>query len=164
MARKPENIHVYLFRKNANNQYEYAIFQRADNLEWWQGVSGGVEEGETVEQAALRESYEEAGTPLHTPIYRLDTMSYLPSDIFSSHVLWGDDVVVCPMFFFAIPFDGDIILSDEHMEVRWLTYKDAENLVYFHDQKTALWELNQRLLRGNLTGNEGTYHPLYESV
>ena len=155
---------MYLFRKNADNQYEYAIFQRADNLEWWQGVSGGVEEGETVEQAALRESYEEAGTPLHTPIYPLDTMSYLPSDIFSSHVLWGDDVVVCPMFFFAIPFDGDIILSDAHMEVRWLIYKDAEKLVYFHDQKTALWELNQRLLRGNLNRNEGTNTPLLGSV
>jgi len=155
MARKPENIHVYLFRKNANDQYEYAIFQRVDNLECWQGVSGGVEEGETVEQAALRESYEEAGTPLHTRIYRLNTMSYLPSDIFSSHVLWGGDVVVCPMFFFAIPFNGEITLSDEHTEVRWLTYKDAENLVYFHDQKTALWELDQRLQKGNLKGNEG---------
>jgi hypothetical protein len=48
LARKPENIHVYLFRKNSNNCYEYAIFQRADNPEWWQGVFGGVEEGETI--------------------------------------------------------------------------------------------------------------------
>ena len=159
MARKPENIHVYLFRKNTDNQYEYAIFQRADNPEWWQGVSGGVEEGETVEQAALRESFEEAGTPIHTSIYRLDTMSYLPSDIFSCHDLWGEDIVVCPMFFFAIPFDGDIVLSDEHLEVRWLTYKDAETLVYFHDQKTALWELKQRLFRGNLNRNEGNVSP-----
>jgi len=150
MARQPENIHVYLFRKNSEDQYEYAIFQRADNLEWWQGVSGGVEEGETIEQAALRESYEEAGTPLQSPIYRLDTMSYLPSDIFTSRDLWGDDIIVCPMFFFAIPFDGSITLSDEHTEVRWLTYNEAYNLVYFHDQKTALWELNQRLLRDKL--------------
>ena len=154
MARKPEIIHVYLFRKNTDNQYEYAIFQRADNPEWWQGVSGGVEEGETVEQAALRESFEEAGTPLNAPIYRLDTISYLPSDIFSDHVLWGKDIVVCPMYFYVIPFSGDIILSDEHIEVRWLKYKEADESVYFHDQKTALWELNQRLLRGNLIRTE----------
>jgi dATP pyrophosphohydrolase len=54
------------------------------------------------------------------------------------------------MFFFAIPFDGTITLSDEHTEVRWLAYNEAYTLVYFHDQKTALWELNQRLLRGKL--------------
>ena len=150
MARKPENVHVYLYRGNIDNEFEYAIFQRADDLKCWQGISGGVEENETIEQAALRESFEETGTPLNMPIYRLDTVSYLQADIFSAHVLWGKDIVVCPMFFFAIPFNGEIILSDEHTKVRWLTYKEAEALVYWHDQKTALWELNQRLLRGNL--------------
>ena len=150
MARKPVNVHVYLFRKNLIGSYEYAIFQRADNPEWWQGVSGGVEDDETVKEAALRESYEEAGTPTSSTIYYLDTMSYLPSNIFRDSITWGSDVVVCPMYFFAIQFDGEIILSEEHLEVRWLEYEEAEALVYFHDQKTALWELDQRLLRGNL--------------
>ncbi|MCL2772846.1 MAG: NUDIX domain-containing protein [Oscillospiraceae bacterium] len=150
MARKPENIHVYLYRKNAGNEIEYAIFQRSDDPNCWQGVSGGVEDGETIEQAALRESFEEAGTSLSAPIYGLDTVSYLPADIFSEHTAWGKDIVVCPMYFFAMSFDGNIILSYEHTEVRWLTYQEAYNLVYWHDQKTALWELNQRLERGNL--------------
>jgi len=150
MARKPENIHVYLYRKNIDDDVEFAIFQRTDDPKCWQGISGGVEDGETTEQAALRESFEEAGTPLDMPLYRLDTVSYLPADIFSAHVLWGKDIVVCPMFFFAIPFAGDIILSHEHTEVRWLRYKYAEALVYWHDQKIALWELNERLIRGNL--------------
>lgn len=153
MARNPVNVHIYLYRIN-NNEFEYSIFQRADNLKWWQGISGGVEEGETILQAALRESFEEAGTPINAPIYPLDTVSYLPADIFTAHTLWGKDIVVCPMFFYAIPFNGDILLSDEHKEVRWLKYDEAENLVYFHDQKTALWELNQRLLRGNLVRDE----------
>ena len=153
MARKPENIHVYLYRKNAGNEIEFAVFQRFDDPKCWQGVSGGVEDGETIEQAALRESFEEAGTPLNAPIYRLDTVSCLPADIFSEHIIWGKDIVVCPMFFFAMPFDGNIILSYEHTEVRRLIYKEAENLVYWHDQKTALWELNERLIRGNLIRN-----------
>ena len=157
MARRPEIVHVYLLRKNGDNIYEYAIFQRADNPEWWQGVAGGVEDGETFMQAALREAFEEAGTPLNSTIYPLDTVSSLRSDIFSCRELWGDDVVVCPLFFFAIPFEGDIVLSDEHTEVRWLAYKEAEALVYFHDQKTALWELDQRLLRGNLNRSKGTH-------
>ncbi|NLO84840.1 MAG: NUDIX pyrophosphatase [Clostridiales bacterium] len=150
MARRPENVHVYQYRLNMRNEYEFAIFQRADDPKCWQGVSGGVEDGETIEQAALRESFEEAGTPLDATIYRLDTVSYLPSDIFFDRELWGRDVVVCPLFFFAMPFDGEIILSDEHTEVRWLPYNEAERLVYYHEQKTALWELKERLIRGNL--------------
>jgi len=150
MARKPENVHVYIYRKSDYNEYEYAIFQRADNPEWWQGVSGGVEDGETVEQAALREANEEAGIPLHTHLYRLDSISYLPSSLFSECNKWGKDVVVCPMYHYAIPHSGDIVFSEEHNEVRWLKYEEAVSLVYFHDQKNALWELNERLLRGNL--------------
>jgi len=146
---KPENVHVFLYRKNNENDFEYAIFQRADNFEWWQGISGGVEEGETAEQAALRESFEEAGTPLNISIHRLDTISYIPSNIFSDH-LWDKDILMIPMFHFAIPFDGEIALSYEHKVVKWLKYDEAEKNVYFHDTKNALWELNQRLLRGNL--------------
>jgi dATP pyrophosphohydrolase len=142
---KPENVHVFLYREN--NGFEYAVFQRKDNLEWWQGISGGVEKGETPEQAALRESFEEAGTPIDMPLYRLDTVSYLPSNIFSDHLLWDKEIVMVPMFHYAIPFDGEIVLSHEHTTVEWLRYEEAEKRVYFHDTKNALWELNQRLLR-----------------
>jgi dATP pyrophosphohydrolase len=54
------------------------------------------------------------------------------------------------MVFFAAPFDGVITLSPEHTDMRWLSFEAAYPLVYWHDQKTALWELRQRLLRGNL--------------
>ena len=148
--RKPLNIHVYLYRKNYNNEFEYAVFQRADDPKCWQGISGGVEEGETIQQAASRESLEEAGVPIGTPLFPLDTVSYLPSDIFSAHHDWGKDIVVCPMYFFAMPFEGCINLSNEHLDAKWCTYQDAYDLIFWHDQKTALWELNQRLLRGNL--------------
>ena len=151
--KKPENVHVFLYRKNHANDLEYAIFQRADNPEWWQGISGGVEIGETTEQAALRESYEEAGTPLDAPVYRLDTISFLPSDTFLGQVC-DKNILMVPMFHYAMTFDGEIVLSHEHTNVRWLNYEEAEKLVYFHDAKNALWELNQRLLRGNLIRNE----------
>ena len=149
MGRKPENVHVYLYRVK-NSRYEYAILHRADDAKCWQGISGGVEDDETPVQAALREAHEEAGVPRNALLYRLDTVSSLPATVFSAHVQWGEDVVVCPMFFYAIPFDGEITLSAEHTEYKWLSYDDAHALVYWHDQKTALWELDQRLQSGNL--------------
>lgn len=147
--RQPQNIHVYLYRK-VRDEVEYAIFQRADDPKCWQGVSGGVEEGETVEQGALRELFEEAGVSEKVPLYPLDTASSLPSTIFSMHEQWGRDVVVCPLIFFAAPYEGEITLSHEHLEVRWCNFQAAYDLVYWHDQKTALWELDERLRRGNL--------------
>jgi len=86
------------------------------------------------------------------PLYPLESKSYLPLDVFSSEETehWGMDVVVVPMYFFAMPFEGGIILSDEHTEVRWLPYQEAYDLIYYLDQKIALYELNLRLQRGNM--------------
>ena len=148
--RQPVNIHVYLYRQEHNGTPWFAVFQRADDPRCWQGISGGAEEGETARQAALREAFEEAGVATDSPIYPLDTVSSLPSDIFSVHPKWGKDVLVCPNYFFAIPFYGSITLSAEHLDARWCTYPKAYERIYWHDQKTALWELNQRLVRGNL--------------
>ncbi len=152
MPRQPEQVHIYLYRKNINGCYEFAIFQRADNDLWWQGICGGVEEGDTIASAARREIFEEAGIVDKLPLYRLDTKGHVPAYIFGKQIqeIWGKDIVVVPMHFFAMPYDGVIKISDEHKEFRWLLYEDAEKLVYFHDQKTALWEVKERLLRGNL--------------
>ncbi len=154
MARQPRQVHVYLYRKNPGDEYEYAVFQRSENPLWWQGVCGGVEAGETDEEAALRELREEAGIRAGHPLCRLTSMSYLPAGIFSAktQARWGPDVVVIPMIFFAMRYEGDVTLSEEHTGFRWCVYPEAEKLVYFHDQKTALWELSERLRRGNLAG------------
>jgi dATP pyrophosphohydrolase len=152
MSRQPKQVHIYLYRKNSAGGYEFAIFQRADNELWWQGICGGVENSESIEEAARRELFEEAGINDDLPLYPLETKSYLPAYIFREQIQakWGKDVVVIPMYFFAMPFDGVIKISDEHKQFMWLSYEEAEKLVYFHDQKTALWELKERLLRGNL--------------
>ena len=151
MSRQPKQVHIWLYRKN-KDRYEYAVFQRSENPLWWQGVCGGLEDNETLEEGARREIYEEAGVSDYLPLYRLDNISYLPAYIFGEQIqnMWGKDTVVIPMFFFAMPFDGKIKLSDEHTNVRWLEYEEAVKIVYFNDQRTSLWELNERLLRGNL--------------
>lgn len=152
MARQPIQVHVYLYKKTKEMTYEFAIFQRADNDQWWQGICGGVEENESLEMSARREVFEEAGIDEKHPLYPLESKSYLPVYIFSdkTQAIWGKDRVVVPMYFFAMPYEGPITLSDEHTDFKWLSYEAAEPLVYFHDQKTALWELKERLIRGNL--------------
>ena len=151
MARRPEQVHIFLYRY-AGYGYEYAVFQRSDSPECWKGVCGGVEDNETAAQSARRELMEEAGITEQLSLYPLQSMSYLPLNVFSSEETanWGLDVVVVPMYFFAMPFDGQIVLSDEHTEVRWLPYQEAYDLICYLDQKIALYELNLRLQRSNM--------------
>lgn len=83
MARQPKQVHIFLFRQSESG-YEYALFQRSDSKFCWQGICGGVEDNETVEEAARREAFEEADISGHLPLYRLESISYLPDNIFRS--------------------------------------------------------------------------------
>lgn len=47
-----------------------------------------------------------------------------------------------------MPFEGTIQLSAKHTKVRWPPCQEACELVYFGDQKIALYELDQRLRQG----------------
>ena len=151
MARQPIQVHIFLYRQNGA-EYEYAIFNRSDMPECWQGVCGGLEDAETIWEGAKRELYEEAGISGDFPLYKLESVSYLPDEIFSTKArsIWGKDIVVIPMYFFAMPFEGEIHLSEEHSAVEWLPYREAYDRILFKDQKIALYELKERLLRGNL--------------
>ena len=47
---------------------------------------------------------------------------------------------------FAVDCKGiELTLSDEHSELRWVDYDTAQKLLHWDSNKTALWELNQRL-------------------
>ena len=150
MGRMPYQIHVFPYRKT-NGGWEFAIFQRSDLPDIWQGISGGGEAGESIIQSALRECREEGGIMEPGPLYALDSISDMRSTVFAEWTkAWGPDVVVLPMYFFGMPYDGEITLSEEHLALRWLPYKQADAIVSMPDQNTALWELHERLKRGNL--------------
>lgn len=149
MARSPYNVHVFLYRIAENGDKEYAILRRSDD-EKWQGICGGGEAGETIAESALREAYEETGLPQDHILHRLDSISYIPATVFKASEHWGKNVIVIPMYYFGALYNGNIILSNEHSEYKWCNFHEARSLIYWHDQKNALWELNERLERGIL--------------
>ena len=58
--RQPHQILAFPYKKSVNGEYLYAVFCRTGNHERWQGIAGGVEEGETFLEACRREANEEA--------------------------------------------------------------------------------------------------------
>lgn len=145
MARSPLQVIVIPYRKE-NDRFMFAVFKRSpDSGGFWQWIAGGAENEETSCEAAIREVSEEAGVFAKT-LYSLDTKASIQKDIYEGHETWSDDLFVVTEHSFALCMeDKEIILSDEHTEFRWVSYDDAVKLLLHDSNKTALWELCERL-------------------
>jgi len=145
MARAPFQILVYPYRKTRSGQFEYALFRRADEG-FWQGVAGGGEDEEKPLEAAIRETYEESGISPASAFMLLDTVDSVPMTEFRDSHAWGDNIYVIPQYCFGVTGENlQITISREHTEYKWFSYEEAYKLVKYDGNKTALWELDQRL-------------------
>ena len=146
--REPKQVLVFLYRKN-NDKYEYCIFYRKKD-KFWQGLSGGVEDNEELADTVKREVYEETGIKVNNVI-KLDTISSIPGINVNKNFNYKNNIYVVYEYAFGINInDEDIKLSDEHEEYRWVNYEEAIKLLKYDSNKTALFELNERLIH-----NEG---------
>ena len=145
MSRAPFNVLVYPYRKTADGEFEYALLKRSD-AGFWQGVTGGGEDDEMPLETARRETYEETGMSPDAPFLQLDTVEPVRVTCFGCSYLWGEDVYVIPQYCFGVlAEDRELVLSREHTAYRWLRCEQADRLLTWDGNKTALWELDQRL-------------------
>ena len=126
----------------------YCILKRKD-MEIWQFVAGGGEGNEPPKMGASRELCEEIGICGIDSILieSLDTIGSVPSKFFEDfQESWEDGLYVIPVYTYAYKMtQTKLKLSDEHLDYRRVTYKQAMELLYFDLDKTALWELEMRL-------------------
>ena len=150
MARAPFQVFGLPFRKKSDRVFKYAIFKRADE-DYWQAIAGGGEDGESPVEAAKREALEEANIPASASFFALKTAASVPVFHFKAWRLWPKDQYVVPGYYFAIEgADVEIALSYEHSDHRWVEYIEGERLLHWDNDRTALWELDQRLLNDDL--------------
>jgi 8-oxo-dGTP pyrophosphatase MutT (NUDIX family) len=109
--------------------------------------SGSLEAARTPSRpGARREALEEAGVAKGSSFFQLRTIDSVPVADFVARPVWPPDTYVIPQHFFACEAESLIAtLSAEHAEWRWVNYGDAVELLRYHGNRTALFELAERL-------------------
>ena len=150
MPRAPFQVMAVPFRRGNDGAVAFAIFRRKD-AGYWQVIAGGGEDVETPQDSVRREAQEEAGIPISAKYYALKTSASVPVTQFLARDLWPEDQYVTPCHYFAVEASGiEITLSYEHSEYRWMSYDEAYEALHWDSDKTALWELRERLRHGDL--------------
>ncbi len=144
MARAPFQILVFPYQIVDGNPI-YALFRRSDDG-CWQGIAGGGENSESPEEAAKREAHEEASIPMDAEYVGLQTVNSIPVTAFRDSHLWGEHLFVIPEHCFGVKVDEDeITVSEEHNEFKWVRFENAQHLLKYDGNRTALWELDRRI-------------------
>jgi dATP pyrophosphohydrolase len=143
--RAPFNVLVYPYHRFSDGELKYALFKRSDEG-WWQAIAGGGEGTENPQQAARREALEEGGISEEFPLLQLSTVIPVPVGVFGEDHGWHKDLFVIPKYCFGALLEKTALtISWEHTEYRWLRYEDAQPLIRYDGERTALWELHSRL-------------------
>ena len=145
MSRQPIQVLVYLARP-AGDRWEYLLLHRVPRLgSFWQGVTGGVKDGEELAEAARREVFEETGLT-STKFEQIDFSYAFPVKDEWLHLYSPEPNEIVEYVFLARVDDGNPMLSWEHDAWRWSTYEEALDLLKWPGNIEALKRC-ERLLK-----------------
>ncbi len=142
--RAPFQVLAIPYRKYP--ELKFCVLHRSD-IDQYQFVSGGGENDESPAEATIREIREELGIEVESVI-QLTSNACIPANVFAEkhRKFWGKDTYVIPEYAFGFECNDVIILSEEHTGFEWLSYDEALKTLTWDSNKTALYELNCRLL------------------
>ncbi len=98
----------------------------------WDFVKGKIENNESLEQAAIRETKEETG------ITDIEFIKGFKEKIEYSFKSNGDIVQKEVIFFLAKTNTKQVKISDEHLDYVWLDFNNALNKITYENAKNVL--------------------------
>ncbi len=104
----------------------------------WCHVAGGIEDGETAWETALREISEETGLA----VTRLFSADY--NEQF--YEAGRNTFTVVPVFVAYVDSSQAVRLNTEHSEFRWVTIAEAQLLVTFGGQRRVYEEIQREFI------------------
>ena len=98
----------------------------------WDFVKGKIENNESLEQAAIRETKEETG------ITDIEFIKGFKEKIEYSFKFNGDIVQKEVIFFLAKTNTKQVMISNEHLDYVWLDFNNALNKITYENAKNIL--------------------------
>ncbi len=136
----PLQVDVIVFHK-FGNEYKYLMMRRTqDRGGFWQLLTGGVEDGEKISDAVLRETYEESGYE-KKDIIRVIDLDYSFQFKLKNRDFWITEYV----FAVEVKHPNFIRLEKEHDLVQWNTHEEAVKLLKFDTNLETLRLLKEHI-------------------
>jgi 8-oxo-dGTP pyrophosphatase MutT (NUDIX family) len=140
--RLPVQVQGILLRR-IDRGIEYLLLKTTPEREdFWQPVTGGLEEGETIVEALKREVLEETG--IKNLVRIIENVDYF--EYSNTHFVKG--FVFIKEYVFGVEVDPDervTIDGKEHSQFRWCNFGEALRLLKWDENKKALSKLNEIL-------------------
>ncbi|MBS4429244.1 NUDIX domain-containing protein [Pectobacterium punjabense] len=149
--REPKQVLIVPYSIDRDELYLYLLKRR--DMDYWQWVAGGVEENETIWDAAIRESTEELGNVFkESDLIQLESICSIPRCYFDSDKEWSNDFYTVTEYAFAIrlSIDSKINLSCEHSKSTVIKYSELNKYNTWDSNRTAAWELNEKFLKRDI--------------
>ncbi|WGL99548.1 dihydroneopterin triphosphate diphosphatase [Arsenophonus sp. aPb] len=138
--KRPESVLVVIYVQSSR---QVLMLQRRDDPDFWQSVTGSLEDNETPREAALREVKEEIGIDIiKQHLVLVDLQRSLYFDIFLKfRHRYAPGVTQCKEHWFslALPQEQDFLLI-EHLAFRWLPAAQAAALTKSWSNRQAIEE------------------------
>ncbi|MGP9315333.1 dihydroneopterin triphosphate diphosphatase [Yersinia pseudotuberculosis] len=138
--KRPESVLVVIYAKSSGR---VLMLQRRDDPDFWQSVTGSLEEGEAPLQTAQREVKEEVGIDiLGENLVLLDCQRCVEFELFAHlHRRYAPGITRNKEHWFclALPEERDIVIT-EHLAYQWLDAAEAAVLTKSWSNQQAIEE------------------------
>lgn len=126
--KNPESILVVIYCKQT---LRVLMLQRKDDPNFWQSVTGSMEDNELPRDTAIREVFEETGINISGENLKLiDAKHTVEFEIFPQfRYRYAPEVKINKEHWFYLALNDEITpLLTEHLSYQWLTINSAANL------------------------------------
>ncbi|ATX03470.1 dihydroneopterin triphosphate diphosphatase [Citrobacter freundii] len=138
--KQPISVLVVIYAKDTGR---VLMLQRRDDPDFWQSVTGSLEEGETASQAAMREVKEEVAIDVASEqLTLIDCQRTVEFEIFSHlrhRYAPGVERNTESWFCLALPSEREIVFT-EHLTYRWVNAAEAAQLTKSWSNRQAIEE------------------------
>ena len=154
MFKKPESVLVVIFCQTTKR---CLMLQRKDDPNFWQSVTGSMEDDELPQDTAIREVMEETGIDIIGQKLKLIDANYsVEFEIFPQFIhRYAPNVKINKEHWFYLPISSEVtpILS-EHLSYQWMAIKNAANLTLSPNNAEAIGKIDSIMKHNEEVNNE----------